>query len=179
MSREAYQRAERCFALARSTTFPGERKAAIARGTFIAEKAGLDLDRFDIPGRVREKPEPPERLFEGNGFFGDNFRYAATEYADLQWAQFEEIWRQVDRRLREREAFNQAVDMAAEKARRQRERDKLKFEECLNFLWAKGVRVYRASAEGEEIFTAPEERPHEDLTPPDLIRMARERGWPG
>lgn len=50
----ARQLAERCFALARSTTFAGERDAAIGRGTAIAEKVGLSLDLFDIPGRVRE-----------------------------------------------------------------------------------------------------------------------------
>lgn len=53
MSARARQLAERCFALARSTTFAGERDAAIARGMVIAEKAGLSLDLFDIPGRVR------------------------------------------------------------------------------------------------------------------------------
>lgn len=53
MSTRARSLAERCFALARSTTFGFEREAAIARGTAIAEKAGLSLDLFDIPGRVR------------------------------------------------------------------------------------------------------------------------------
>lgn len=51
--------AERCFALARSTTFPGEREAAIARGIAIANKAGISLDRFDIPGRARASTPPP------------------------------------------------------------------------------------------------------------------------
>ncbi|GAA3254775.1 hypothetical protein GCM10020258_12720 [Sphingomonas yabuuchiae] len=48
-------RAERCFALARSTTFPAERDTAIAHGITIAEAAGIDLDRFDIPGRPRPR----------------------------------------------------------------------------------------------------------------------------
>ena len=48
-----YIRAERCFAVARSATFAGERDAAIGRGTAIAEAAGLSLDLFDVPGRVR------------------------------------------------------------------------------------------------------------------------------
>lgn len=43
--------AEQCFAVARSTQFDGEREAAIARGTAIAQRAGLSLDAFDIPGR--------------------------------------------------------------------------------------------------------------------------------
>ncbi len=51
----AQQRAERCFALARSTTFDGERETAIAMGMRIASAAGLDLDAFEIPGRRRAK----------------------------------------------------------------------------------------------------------------------------
>lgn len=56
MPERARRLAERCFALARSTTFTGEREAAIARGTAIASKAGLSLDLFDIPGRARPAP---------------------------------------------------------------------------------------------------------------------------
>lgn len=52
----ARSKAERCFALARSTTFAAERDTAIARGIAIAERAGLDLDTFDIPGRQRAAP---------------------------------------------------------------------------------------------------------------------------
>lgn len=59
MSRSARDRAERCFALARSTTFEGERANAIAQGTRIAEAAGLSLDDFDIPGRVRQRRRQP------------------------------------------------------------------------------------------------------------------------
>lgn len=50
--------AEQCFKVARSTTFDGERTAAITRGEAIATRAGLSLDSFDIPGRVKPKPEP-------------------------------------------------------------------------------------------------------------------------
>lgn len=56
------ERAERCFALARSTTFDGERESAIALGSAIAEKAGLDLATFDIPGRVRSQQSWAERF---------------------------------------------------------------------------------------------------------------------
>ena len=59
MSRAARDRAERCFALARSTTFEGERANAIAQGTRIAETAGLSLDDFDIPGRERQRRRQP------------------------------------------------------------------------------------------------------------------------
>lgn len=61
MTAAARTKAERCFALARSTKFDGERDNAIAQGTRIAEAAGLSLDLFDIPGRSRKaapKPEP-------------------------------------------------------------------------------------------------------------------------
>ena len=46
----AVRLAAKCFDIARSTQFPGERAAAISRGIAIAEKAGLRLDLFDIPG---------------------------------------------------------------------------------------------------------------------------------
>ncbi len=55
MTSDAIRRAERCFALARSTTFVPERDTAIARGLAIAEAAGLNLDAFDIPGRVKTR----------------------------------------------------------------------------------------------------------------------------
>lgn len=55
---DAIRRADRCFALAASTTFPAERDAAVARGIAIAEAAGLSLDRFDIPGRERVWVQP-------------------------------------------------------------------------------------------------------------------------
>lgn len=55
MTTAAREKAERCFAVARSTSFEGERDAAISRGTAICERAGLSLDLFDIPGRVKAK----------------------------------------------------------------------------------------------------------------------------
>ncbi|MGO1304991.1 MAG: hypothetical protein ACTMKV_09440 [Sphingomonas parapaucimobilis] len=56
MVSDAFHRADRCFALARSTAFPAERETAIARGTAVAEAAGISLDCFDIPGRERARP---------------------------------------------------------------------------------------------------------------------------
>ncbi|MGN6270899.1 MAG: hypothetical protein ACTHM0_13525 [Sphingomonas sp.] len=50
----AREKAERCFALARSTGFAAEMATAVARGIAIAERAGIDLNEFDIPGRRRE-----------------------------------------------------------------------------------------------------------------------------
>jgi len=54
----ARERAERCFALARSTGFPAERATAVARGIEIADRAGLDLDTFEVPGRKRTIAAP-------------------------------------------------------------------------------------------------------------------------
>lgn len=43
------------FAKAHSTTSPHERDNAVTLGTRLAEKAGLSLDLFDVPGRVRSR----------------------------------------------------------------------------------------------------------------------------
>jgi len=56
MSKTPRQRAEACFAVARSTTHEGERAAAISRGEFVCKRHGLNLNDFDIPGRVRKVP---------------------------------------------------------------------------------------------------------------------------
>lgn len=53
----AVRLAGKCFDIARSTKFPGERAAAISRGIMIAEKACLRLDLFDIPGRDNQQLE--------------------------------------------------------------------------------------------------------------------------
>lgn len=78
MSRDR-ERAERCFALARSTTFDGERDSAIARGVAIAEKAGLDLDTFDIPGRSKAKRQGSGRCFMCGGEAAES-RFGAPCY---------------------------------------------------------------------------------------------------
>lgn len=108
MSGDARKRAERCFALARSTTFEGERKNAVAMGTRIAEEAGLSLDLFDIPGRARPEPmQPPpasryrEDLFkrgrspfsDGQGWNPDDLRDVMARYRD-QMAKAEAVARQ-------------------------------------------------------------------------------------
>lgn len=50
-------KASACFALARSSTFEGERQNAIARGLAIIAKNGGSADDFDIPGRPRRIEE--------------------------------------------------------------------------------------------------------------------------
>ncbi|KQN00541.1 hypothetical protein [Sphingomonas sp. Leaf25] len=46
----AVRLAAKCFDIARSSRFEGERDAAISRGIAIAKKAGLRLELFNIPG---------------------------------------------------------------------------------------------------------------------------------
>lgn len=76
---DAIRRADRCFALAASTTFPAEREAAVTRGIAIAEAAGLSLDRFDIPGRERAVVKP-HMAFQSQPAPDD---YSVDEIADL------------------------------------------------------------------------------------------------
>lgn len=81
MSTRARSLAERCFALARSTTFAGERDAAIARGTAIAEKAGLSLDLFDIPGRSRAAAVRPAQSFQRRSAAPEQYTAASVHDA--------------------------------------------------------------------------------------------------
>jgi len=65
MRKSPHERAEACFAVARSTEHRGERDAAIGRGEAICRRYGLDLDDFDVPGRQRAATRPPgPELFE-------------------------------------------------------------------------------------------------------------------
>lgn len=88
----ALRRAENCFALARSTLFPAERDTAIARGTAIAEAAGISLDRFDIPGRMRAAPKRPTMAFRSQAAPDE---YGVDEIGDLMRAHrrhMQETW---------------------------------------------------------------------------------------
>ncbi|GAM00529.1 hypothetical protein [Sphingomonas parapaucimobilis] len=80
---DAFRRAKRCFALARSTTFIPERNTAIARGMAIAEAAGIDLDRFDIPGRAQAAPKHLPMGFRSQPAPED---YSVNEIGDLMRA---------------------------------------------------------------------------------------------
>lgn len=66
--RAATAKARKCFALARSTTHAGERDAAVSRGLAILERAGLNPDDFDIPGRARKRPAPAGNVDTSNGY---------------------------------------------------------------------------------------------------------------
>ncbi len=76
--------AERCFALARSTTFAGERETAVARGTAIAAKAGLSLDLFDIPGRARDRTRRDNETFDDVYQSGRYHRDGAFDWTAYQ-----------------------------------------------------------------------------------------------
>jgi len=66
------------FAKARSTTSPHERDNAVTLGTRLAEKAGLSLDLFDVPGRVKAKPaRPTMTVHAAEGVYSDAAMTAA------------------------------------------------------------------------------------------------------
>ena len=86
--RAAIARAKGCFALARSTTFTAERETAIERGIAVAERAGLSLEQFDIPGRAA-RPAPTRPTIEVHTFeyAGDDLNEAlrSMEAALRRW----------------------------------------------------------------------------------------------
>lgn len=128
-----YNRAGRCFALARSTTFAGERESAIRRGTEIAEKAGISLDEFDIPGRVRSAPrrDPFGFGFERTGFDGTNFRYGRTTVAA------DDLMRALN------EAFTRSLDMHRAVEAERAARRQVVVDGAVDFLRARGCVVRR------------------------------------
>lgn len=186
MSTEARRRAERCFALARSTTFDAERETAVQRGEAIAKAAGLSLDSFDIPGRTKAPPKRPTMrvdLFEGDG----------SGLEDMLRS-FEEALKR-----RYRTAFNDAFfDAVRQEQRdraeawtseRQRAREadpnrsgpamtRLRCDLALNFLWRKEVRVYPTTdgTKGERLFVIPDESDLE-YDEEGIIEVATRRGW--
>lgn len=165
-----FHRAGRCFALARSTTFAGERESAIRRGTEIAEKAGISLDEFDIPGRVRAAPrrDPLESLFEGSGIFGDNFTYSRPAPNSWHGKTADEIMSEIDELLGA--AVNRRHDFAAERARR-------KVDLAVQFLKARGVRIV---AYGDGTFTvADHHSSNSRVSGETVVQAAQSRGWRG
>lgn len=160
----ARRRAEGCFAKARSTTFLPEREAAIQLGIRIAEKAGLDLDQFDIPGRTKSRPSM-DALFEGHGFLGDNFRYVVIDPSSM-----EAVFRAME------ETIFRGGDVERERRRRMEERRERRLTDALNFLFARGVRMYR---DGDN-FTCPDHHdPAAVFKDSDVLNAAMSRGWRG
>jgi hypothetical protein len=163
VSHGAFQRAERCFALARSTTFHGERDAAVRKGTKIATDAGLSLDLFDIPGRARRQPANGDRLFEGDGWMGDNFRYVYVDPYAIA------------------EALRRMSEVEAERDRRaktQADAMQVKIDSAVDFLRGMGYAVKRVRGQhyaysivrhGQPVFY--------DMHA--FIKFARQEGWDG
>jgi hypothetical protein len=180
---EARRRAERCFAVARSTNFPAERETAVKRGEAIANAAGLSLDDFDIPGRVKAEPRRP-RMSTAD-LFGSR-------------SNLEEILRSFEETIRgwPRSSFADAHFNAVREEQRRRAdawtnrpRDsdpnrsgtalnRLRADLAVNFLWKLDVRVYptTAGADGERLFVVPDESEleYDDL---GIVEVAKRRGW--
>jgi hypothetical protein len=165
VSRTEYQRAERCFALARSTKFDGERDNAIRKGTAIAERAGISLDEFDVPGRKRVRRETPgEPLFGGHGIFGDGYSYAVSADGLLR-----EISEMMNASVR------QQASVLAEQARRQRKH--IQVRSAVAFLKSRGcvVTEYGDGTFSVDDTHSPYARVDGDL----IILAAQSRGWRG
>lgn len=177
--------AERCFALARSTTFPAERDSAIGRGTAICEKAGLSLDQFDIPGRARPAQAKPSGAFDfetagdprtnsgphsyydagrrGNArpFFGDaaftvDMEALFREMAASQARSKHDFQRQRDDARKEREA--------REKAEAQQLARWPTAKACVDFLFMRGCPVYPIDSDDGDWFAPGQngDRPMDD-----------------
>lgn len=124
MNADARRKAERCFAVARSTTFDGERANAIAQGTKIAQAAGLSLDLFDIPGRVKTTTPPPR----STGFRDDLFsrppppRYSQREAEATARAFNEAVRRAMDAEFQREvsEAMRRSADLIRKQQEAQR-----------------------------------------------------------
>lgn len=118
------QRAEACFAVARSATFEGERAAAISRGRVIVAKAGLDLATFNFPGNVATRAVPryaPNDLFVE--VFGDQYSAFATAFR--RWELEAMLKEFVDAHIRaEAERARQHEDVADEFRARRRARSR-------------------------------------------------------
>jgi hypothetical protein len=183
VSAEARRRAERCFALASSTTFEGERANAVARGIAIAEAAGLDLAEFDIPGRARATPRQPTTadLFGSRSDFEDAFR------------SFEEALRRRGRPSAAEAFYGRGfgetfADAVHREQERRREADpnlsgaamnRLRADLAISFLWASDLKVYPWSNDGRSrVWIIPDES---DLKYDDegVVEVANRYGWLG
>ncbi|WP_230772067.1 hypothetical protein [Sphingomonas sp. Leaf4] len=122
-AQRAARRARSCFALAESSTFAGERDAAISRGIAVAEKAGLSLDAFNIPGRARQRraststtanrPGIAERMRGSDS----DYRTAMREAAETRRRWADELRAADDESIYDakRRAFDEATAEAAER----------------------------------------------------------------
>ena len=136
MTTAARTKAERCFALARSTAFPGEREAAISRGVAIAQKAGLDLDRFDIPGRSQRTRSVASSF--------DCAAFSMQDFAEECYQALRATRRFTEAERRENTARRRAAFYEAAAALHEIEAGQL-----INALFAKGIAVYDLGDQGD------------------------------
>jgi hypothetical protein len=148
-SKTPRERAEACYAVARSTTHEGERAAAIGRGDAICEREGLDPASFDVPGRARPASQrPPDSRYTDDLFrrpkapgsysrddindtmrrYHEGMRRAATEQERQRDAQAaaaqaaRDFQRAAERAAQETKAFAAAFANLNDALRRARER---------------------------------------------------------
>jgi hypothetical protein len=174
VSLRARERAEGCFALARSTTFAPEREAAIARGKQIADKAGIPLELFDIPGETRTPP--------ASRFRDDLFTKPRSPFYAGTWTRedLDDVLRHFREQMDEAERYTADLDrVRAERVRRERAEKLTMLRDALNHLWIAGVRIYPWSGEAfglDTVFIAPEVSANEyDVE--GVFELARSRGW--
>jgi hypothetical protein len=166
------ERAERCFALARSTTFAGERENAIARGKAIAQAAGLPFELFDIPGETRTPP--------ASRFSDDLFTRPRSPFYAGGWTR-EDLDDVLSRYREQVEADERrASESDLGRVRRERAERVNQLRDALNHLWRAGVRIYPWSGEAfgvDTLFIAPEVSAKE-YDREAVLELARARGWP-
>jgi len=179
MTDAARRRAERCFALARSTTFPGERDNAIAQGTRIAEAAGLSLDLFDIPGRHAGAAAPEAfDLFESRDATESFLRAFEEALRSARWGQAH----YASARTASYAAFHEYGARHEETAAIRREREKRataernrRVDRAASFLWTdRKVRAYPEGAD-REFWMINGERRRADF----LVELAVQCGFDG
>lgn len=193
MSLRALERAEGCFALARSTTFEGERANAVARGKAIAQAAGLPLGLFDIPGEAGAWSEEGRRQYTdeirrhesppASRFAEDLFTRPRSPFYAGTWtrADLDDVLNRFQAGMERAE--RQARDSDLERVRNERERralELIRLRDAINFLWIADVRIYPWSG-GEAfgldtLFIAPDVSA-EEYDAEGVFELASERGW--
>jgi hypothetical protein len=181
------EKAEACFAVARSTTHAGERENAIGRGLAICEREGLDPDTFDIPGRAKPEPKPkpfvnpfayePMRGTSARpsyGFTAEELRAAhySSEEVDAAYARFRKGMEDATREAM-RDQWAKAMKAERERAAAFAARERKKREEsAIADLWAVGMRAYPTDgAVGR--WTVQRDNALFEVTREELVELAR------
>jgi hypothetical protein len=135
------EKAEACYAMARSTTHAAERETAIGRGDAIVTKHSLDPASFDVPGRARPKAAPGPRPFMRDSMFE---REASGFWTTVTT---EEVQRMLQELLRQQSE-------ASFQARQERDREKIAADVAAAKLNAMpGVIAKRSTLAGRDCWT--------------------------